>query len=384
MDKRVVQLHDEHSPKRFVSQKLRATCAASPDRYYSEDSMLLLAFYLLLAIGVSFLCSILEAVFLSITPSYVAARKEQHPRVARILESLQANVDRPLAAILTLNTIAHTVGAAGVGAQAERIWGSTSLGIVSALVTLAILVFSEIIPKTLGATYWRALAPTATFVIQWLIWGTLPFVWMAQAITAWIAPGHTGPRLHRDELSAMAEAGRLEGVFSEDEARVVHNLVSSWRRPVSEILTPRTVVTALQCDLTAEATMSVIEQRPFSRLPAFDQTIDQIQGFVLKDELVKAVADGQSDRRVREFLRPILIVPATVSVSNLYRRMLRQREHIAAAVDEYGGLAGIVTMEDVVETLLGEEIVDEVDEVVDMRAWAREQSQKQDSSASSD
>ncbi|MFP4281163.1 MAG: CNNM domain-containing protein [Opitutales bacterium] len=333
--------------------------------------MLLLAVFLALAIGVSFLCSILEAVFLSVTPSSVEALRRQRPEAARRIARLREDPDRPLAAILTLNTISHTVGAAGVGAQAERIWGSTSLAIVSAIVTLLILVFSEIIPKTLGALYWRPLMIPTTRVIQWLVWICLPFVWLAQGITHWLSRGRS-QAVRRDELSAMAEAGRLEGTFSEDEARVVRNLVEQWRKPVHEILTPRTVVAALSADQTIAASLQEGEKLSFSRLPVYVEQIDQLKGYVLRGELQAAHGRGESERPVSDFLRPIYIVPETATVSAVCRQMVSRREHIAAAVDEYGSLAGLVTMEDILETLLGEEIVDEYDTIVDLREWARQ------------
>ena len=338
----------------------------------SASSMTLLIFYLALAIGVSFVCSILEAVFLSITPSSVAAMRHERPRTALKLARLREDLDRPLAAILTLNTIAHTVGAAGVGAQAERIWGSASLAVISAVVTLLILVFSEIIPKTLGALHWRALAGPATHTIGWLVVVTLPFVWLAQGITRWLSRGQP-EGVSRDELSALAEAARASGAVSEEEAGVVRNLVGSWKRPVREILTPRTVVTAFRADETVTDALAKLAERPYSRLPVYGDRIDEIKGYVLRTELQARAAEGAGERTVETLLRPIHFVPETAPLGKVWCQLIRRRTHIAAAVDEYGSFAGVLTMEDLLETLLGQEIVDESDVVVDLREWAREE-----------
>ncbi len=332
----------------------------------------LLIFYLFLAIGVSFLCSILEAVLLSITPTYVTVLQKKNEKTGAHLRKLKEDVDRPLSAILTLNTIAHTVGAAGVGAQAQIVFGSAYVSITSAILTLLILVLSEIIPKTLGATYWKQLTPFAVWATQWLIYLTYPFVLLSKGITRWLSPEEKLTSLSREEFSIMAEKGFEEGIFEEGESKIFKNLIRFRSLKVKDIMTPRIVVVKFQENRTIKEVLNSMDTIQFSRLPVFGKDDDEVQGYVLKSELLLKLAEGEGDTLLKDVKREILVVPELISLKTLFDRFLEKQEHIAVVVDEYGGFAGVVTMEDVVETLLGMEIVDEIDTIEDMQNLARQ------------
>jgi CBS domain containing-hemolysin-like protein len=333
----------------------------------------LLVLYVALAIGVSFLCSMMEAVLLSVTPSYVAALEREGSAVGERLHQFKENVDRPLAAILSLNTIAHTVGAAGVGAQAAIVFGEAYTGIVAAVLTLLILVLSEIIPKTLGAVYWRTLTPsivhmlTATIILMW------PLVKLSQGITRLLSQEEDETAFSREEFTAMAELGEEEGVFEEKESRILRNLFRFNSLRVKDVMTPRTVIFNLPEDTTIGEVVEEHDEFRFSRIPVYDDDPDDITGYVLKDEMLLRAAQEEFDVSLEEMSRDILVVHETLPLPDLLERLLDRLEHIALVVDEYGGVAGVVTMEDVVETLLGLEIVDEADSVEDMQALARKQ-----------
>jgi CBS domain containing-hemolysin-like protein len=333
--------------------------------------MLLLVLLLAGTLGFSFLCSILEAVILSVTPSFVVAITKLRPRTGHLLAGFKRDAERPLAAILSLNTIANTAGATGVGAQALALFGSTSVGVVSALLTLLVLFLSEIIPKTIGATYWRALAPPATRVTQWLIYGMFPFVWAGGMLRRVVRRGQRPARISAEELHAIADLGRQEGVVQDSESRVLRNVIRFGSLRVREIMTPRTVVVAFPEQTTVQEVLGDRLELRFSRVPIYADNIDAVTGYVLKSDLLLSAAQGRTDRQLAELKRNISLVPDTQPLRDLFTRFLDQREHIAVLVDQYGGMAGIVTMEDVVESLLGSEIVDESDVEIDMQKLAR-------------
>lgn len=333
--------------------------------------MSLLIFYLLLAILFSFLCSILEAVILSITPSYVESISESKPKTSQALAHLKDDIDRPLAAILTLNTVAHTVGAAGVGAQASVVFKDVSVGIISGVLTIIILVFSEIIPKTLGAVYYRQLAGFSAKTLTWLIWLLYPAVWLSKLITKIIAPNKSGMAVSREELSAMADIGHKEGVFEESELRVIKNMIAFQNIKVRDIMTPRTVVVAAQHHLTVNDVYSNDNFLQFSRIPVYDQNRDNVLGYIHKHDVLQEMARDNNAKPIREIMRNMLLVKQELTIPQLFDKMMESREQISLAVDDYGGMAGVVTMEDVLETLLGVEIVDEFDSTHDMQEYAR-------------
>ena len=332
--------------------------------------MNLLLLYISLALGLSFLCSIMEAVLLSVTPSFVVQMEKERPRLGRRLKSMKNDVDRPLAAILSLNTIAHTVGAAGAGAQAAAVFGDAYVGVISAILTLLILVISEIIPKTLGAVYWRELTPWVLRLLVPTIWSMWPLVKMSQGLTGLLAAGKR-ERVSREELAALAEMGAREGVMHENESRILANLFRLERVQVGDIMTPRTVIFALPETWTVG---EVLENHPkirFSRIPIFASDRDEITGFVLKVDLLLRAAEHQKDTPLTELRRPLAVAPKSLTLRRLFDRLMNERDHLALVVDEYGGTEGLVTLEDLLETLLGLEIVDEADAVHDMQLLAR-------------
>lgn len=333
----------------------------------------LLVIYLLVAIGFSFLCSIAEAVLLSITPSYLAERRNNpSPSSARILK-LRSNIDRPLAAILSLNTIAHTVGAAGVGAQAAKVYGDAYVGVTSAILTLLILVFSEIIPKTIGALYWRKLAAPMSLGVQWLIVLLLPLVWLSEFLTKLLSRGHQPKLVTREEIAAIADLGTQEGLIEARQSKILNNLFRIDSVIVEDVMTPRTVVIAYEQSRTLASIAGELKDVPVSRLPVYQERRDHVTGFVLKSDLLMALAAGETDQTLEEFSRPIHAVKESDPITRVFDQLLTTRAHIALVVDDFGGMEGIVTLEDVVETLLGLEIVDEKDEAADMQKFARQQ-----------
>jgi len=331
----------------------------------------LLVFYLCLALGVSFLCSILEAVILSVTPSYVEAMNQRAPGAGKRLRMLKENIDRPLAAILSLNTIAHTVGAVGVGAQALVVFGSGYVAITSAVLTILILVFSEIIPKTLGAFYWRRLAVITSRLLPLLITLMYPLVKLSEMISVWLQPSRNKSIVNRDELLAMSELARKEGIFGEKESRILKSLLHAGRLTVEDVMTPRTVIFSLPADATVGEILREHIELGFSRIPLYEKEPENIHAYVLKAEIMQAASGDRDSARLASLAREIQIVPEITSLLVLFEKFLNRREHIALVVDEYGGTVGIVTLEDIVENLLGIEIVDESDEAVDMQAKAR-------------
>ncbi len=333
--------------------------------------MTLLLFYLFLAIGVSFFCSIAEAVLLSIRPSYIATLEQKNKSSGLMLKKLRDHLDRPLAAILTANTIAHTVGAAGVGAQATIVFGNGYLGITSAVLTLLILIFSEIIPKTLGATYWKQLAPVMGMLITWLTKILYPLVWLSEKLTRLLSPSNADiSTFSRDEITAMAKIGKQEGLLDGKEHKIIANLMKLNRLSVRDIMTPRMVIFSTHEDMTVEKFFTVNSEKPFSRIPIYGQNVNDIKGYVLKNDLMIAQARDEFNRKLSEFRRDFLVVSDKLSASDTYDRLMHEKSHISLVVDEFGTVQGLVSLEDVIETLIGLEIVDESDTVEDMQMLA--------------
>lgn len=339
--------------------------------------MTLLLTFLFLAIGVSFFCSIAEAVLLSVRPSYVTALELKRKRGARTLARLRENLDRPLAAILTANTIAHTVGAAGVGAQTAVLFGSEYLGVASAILTILVLVLSEIIPKTLGATYWQSLAPTMGVLILWLMRALFPIVLLSEKLTRLFSrSGARSRAFSRDEMQAMAEIGSQEGSLNVREHKIINNLMKLTRLSLRDIMTPRPVVFSAPGHMKVQDFFAAHADQPFSRIPIQDGAADEITTYVLRSDLLIAQAKDDFDVPLSDFKREFLILPDTATASDAFDRLLQEKSHIALVVDEYGTPQGIVTLEDVIETLMGLEITDELDKVEDMQALARKRWQK--------
>ena len=336
-----------------------------------DGSLTLLIVFISVAIGVSFLCSIMEAVLLSVTPAYIGALEATKPTIAARLRELKSDVDRPLAAILTLNTVAHTIGAAGAGAEAAAVFGNAAIGIFSAILTLAILVLSEIIPKTLGAVYWRGLAPIVSRALKPLIYMLYPLVLMSQWFAKLLTRGEKKGDVSREELAALADIGAEEGVFGDREARLFKSLLKFESLAASDVMTPRTVLVAFP--ETATVHELVDAKRLFSGYPLYTEDRDGITGYVLLSDALTRVADDAHNTPLSDLRRDLMAVPEDESLLDLFEDLVNGKEHIALVVDEYGGTAGIATMEDVIETLLGLEITDETDRTEDMQVLARDQ-----------
>ncbi len=341
----------------------------------------LLIVFFVISILFSFLCSLWEAVLLSITPTYAHVKMEQGSSIGYQLKSFKENIDRPLAAILTLNTIAHTVGAIGVGAQAAAIWSEThpiiTQLVVPVVMTLAILIISEIIPKTIGANYWEELAPFTVRCLQFIIAVLAPLVWMSQLITKVLKKDKSRSVLSRSDFMVMTELGAKQGVFEESESHIIGNMLKFNTIRAEDIMTPRTVVIAAPESMTVNEFHDANPDLRFSRIPIYhEDSIDQITGYILKTEVLSSLINKDSDLSLAMIKREIMVVRETTALPDLFDHLMQKREHIALVVDEFGGMAGIVTMEDVIETLLGLEIVDELDRAEDMQALARRQWQQ--------
>ena len=336
----------------------------------------LLLLFFAIAIVTSFLCSLWEAVLLSITPSYAQIQLQKGNRLGHRLQAFKDDIDRPLAAILTLNTIAHTVGAIGVGDQAARIWADanpliTGLAVPAAM-TLAILVLSELIPKTLGANHWQSLAPVTATCLEFIIRLLGPLVWLSQLITRKLKNKDVTSAFSRSDFVAMADIGAQDGVFEEQESEIITNLLKFRSVQAKDVMTPRTVVRSAPATETFEEFFESNREQRFSRIPLYEnESRDQVIGYVLKDQVLASIVDGHPTDALISLKREIIAVPFDYPILELFNRFLSAREQIALVVDEFGGMDGIVTMEDVIETLLGVEIVDESDRTVDMQVLAR-------------
>jgi CBS domain containing-hemolysin-like protein len=335
--------------------------------------MFLLLAYVLLALLFSFLCSIAEAVLLSITPSYIEKLKLTNPKKAARIKLLRFDdVDRSLAAILTLNTIAHTVGAIGAGAEATKVFGDVWFGVFSAAFTVFILVFSEIIPKTIGAVYWKSLTGSVVSFVHWLIRLLYPLIVLSEMITKLISRGKKHHMFNRDEFLAMAGLGERTGLIDKHESRIINNLFKLKSLKAKDIMTPRSVVTSFQQDLKVNEIYQTVIDTRFSRLPVYDQDLDDSDGFVLKSDVLAAQTKGEK-LPLKELKRELHVVIQDMALPMLMESLMNDSQHIALVVTEYGDVAGLVTLEDVMETLLGLEIMDELDQVQDMQVYARQQ-----------
>ncbi|WP_417664494.1 CNNM domain-containing protein [Pseudidiomarina donghaiensis] len=342
--------------------------------------MFLLIVFAFIAVGISFLCSILEAALLSITPSYVAQLKEQQPKLHAKLQKLKTNIDQPLAAILTLNTVAHTAGAAGVGAQVGVVFGDGYLALASAVMTVLILVLSEILPKTIGAKFWRQLAPMLPGILNFLIMILRPFIWMSDQITKRI-----GGEEHvdvRSEIKALSTLGHEQKLIDSDERRVINNMLDLHTIRVRDVMTPRTVCESVRPDETISEFLYQVKAMPYSRFPIIDA--DEVpHGIILRSEAL----ESETDKTVNELARDVEVVSETVDVEQVMRMFLDKRQHMALVFDEHGTWMGLITLEDIIETILGQPIMDETDTVPSLRRYAQQrwdkrlkQSQPQDNS----
>ncbi|MBK8024128.1 MAG: DUF21 domain-containing protein [Chloroflexi bacterium] len=331
-----------------------------------------LIFYISLALVVSFTCSVMEAVLLTSSASHVEGLVQRGKRGGVLMSRLKENVERPISAILTLNTIAHTVGATLAGAEAAAIFGNDYVGLISAVLTLLILVLSEIIPKTIGAVYWRQLTVPSAYIIQAMLVVTYPAVVVFEVLGRLLRPSESAPTVTRGDLEVLANISHEEGALMERENRILRNLLRLDAVKVYEIMTPRTVAFALEANLTVEAAYRLPGGLPFTRIPVFRERIDNVVGYVLRGDILQALASDRHNETIESLVRKIEAIPETTTVAEALNAFADKREHIFLIIDEYGGMAGILTMEDAFESLLGIEITDEKDLVADLRQLAQQ------------
>jgi CBS domain containing-hemolysin-like protein len=348
------------------------TAPIPPGGEMMEGSISGLILFISIALGVSFLCSILEAVLLSVSASHVEVLVQKGKRSGLLMQRHKEDIERPISAILTLNTIAHTVGAAGAGAQAASIFGSQFIGIISAVLTFLILVFSEIIPKTLGAVYWKQLTPFTAYSLHIMMLVLYPIVWLFKQLTVKMKPEMDEPVVSRSDLEAMAYLSVKEGTMEERENQIFHNLLQLKDIQVSTIMTPRTVVTAFPQHLAVREVLSRITTIPYSRIPIYSRDIDDITGYVLRYQIYEHAVNQKQDTLLKDLCRKIYAVPENIPLDKILKVMIDRKEHILLVIEEHGSTAGIITQEDVMESLLGIEITDETDLVADLRQLARE------------
>jgi len=336
--------------------------------------MSLLIAFVVLSISVSFICSILEAALLSITPSYIAQQKLTRPKLYEKLKVLKEKIDQPLAAILTLNTVAHTVGATGVGAQVTVVFGDGYLGIASAVMTLLILILSEILPKTIGARYWPKLVPILPAMLNGMIFILKPFIWMSDQIMKLFGGGHHEHDL-RQEIKALTILGRELNKLDEDEQRVIANILDLHDVKVRDIMTPRTVCETAKPDEPLSELMERVKKDQFSRYPVLDSEESPL-GLVFRYDML----DIEDNLSVADIMKPVKVISDKISVEQLMSQLMRERQHLCLVYDEYGSWLGLVTMEDVIEAIIGQPIMDETDDIPNMRRFAKrrwEHKQKQ-------
>ena len=333
----------------------------------------LLIVFFLVSIIFSFLCSIWEAVLLSITPSFTEKKLQEGGDIGRTLEAYKANIDQPLSAILTLNTIAHTAGAIGVGAQAAIIWGTSIISTVAVPVamTLAILLLSEIVPKTIGANYWQELAGFTVKSLKIIMLFLAPFVFISQIITRTLKKDKDASVFSREDFSAMANLGAKQGVLDKEESTIMRNLMLFESVLARDVMTPRTVMVAASENMTVREFHDSHPNLRFSRIPIFEDSLDHVTGYVLKNDLLIRLVNKEDSTPLSTIKRDMIAIKENFPIPELFNHFTEKREQVALIIDEFGGTAGLVTLEDVIETLLGLEIVDESDHTVDMQVLAR-------------
>jgi len=317
----------------------------------------MLAFYISLSLGVSFLCSMLEAVILSVTPSYLGSLKESKPKLYEQLSDFKDDIEKPLASILSFNTIAHTIGAAGAGAEAQKTFGNEALTVFSIVLTLAILFLSEIIPKSIGHSNWRTLLPLSVRILKPMILLSTPLVFVSRLLSRLFQKEKES--ISRDEIKAIADMGFVDGVLSEDEHKALKGLVQFNKITLKEVITSKDKVKGLVYDTPIKDAYRESLSHSFSRIIVFGNTKDDIKGYVMRSDLQNAYI--QNEETLKDITKPMLIQEDNVSVQKLFRRLLKRREHMAAVIAEDASFIGIITLEDMIEKMLGFEIFDEFD-----------------------
>lgn len=332
--------------------------------------MTLLLTYLFIALFTSFLCSIMEAVLLSVPVSFLKTKTENGDNSADTMIEFKGDIDKPLSAILSLNTIAHTVGAAGVGSQATLVFGEAYFGLVSAGLTILILILTEIIPKTVGANYCKELVPISSKIIKGLIYLTYPMVWISSKLTKLFSREKSELTTSREEISALASIGTQEGIFADKENKIIQNLIKLKSLKINAIMTPRIVVVTANEEMTLQEFLKNKEFLHFSRIPIYHEDRDNITGYIFRELVFEKLAENQVGLKLKDLKREIVTFPENLTLFEAWEELLQKKEHISLVIDEYGGMDGITTLEDIIETLLGFEIVDEKDKVEDMQQFA--------------
>lgn len=335
-----------------------------------------LSIAVLIALVVSGFCSLLEAALYSVPVTHVEALAQSGRRAGHILRSLRRNVDDPISAILSLNTISHTAGAAVAGAAAAAIWGHSALTWFSAVFTLAILLFSEVLPKTIGVVYCKRLAPILARPLQWMVWLLYPMVWLCRSVTSLVSKKKTAPSVSEEELIVMTRLGRQAGVIEADEAEAIQNILTLESKTAREVMTPRSVLSTVSDEARIGESKTDPKVLAHSRLPVYHETPDDMIGVVLRHDILAEAAQGNEDKTVGELMRPVHFVEDSTPLDRLLRHFLEQRQHLFVVVGEFGGVVGVITLEDILEEILGKEIVDELDEVEDMRDLARQRRER--------
>ncbi len=340
-----------------------------------------LFFFFALSIAFSFLCSVLEAVLLSVTPRYIKQQQTEGTVTGKLLSEYKEDIDRPLSAILTLNTIAHTVGAIGVGAEAGKLFGKNFFNIfgyelsyesiIAVIMTLAILIVSEIIPKTIGANNWKQLSPFTVQTIRVLMWILAPLVWVSQLITRSLKKEKEKSILSRSDIMQITEEGELSGVLAETESNIIKNLLALEDKTVRDIMTPRSVAFMVNKDLTVDAFIALEEAKVHSRVPVYGADKDDVVGLVLKDDVFLAASEGKNEVPLTELLREVESTADTTGLNSFFGQLTKSTSHLFIVKDEFGNVIGLVTMEDFFEAMLGHQIVDESDTVTDLQDLAR-------------
>jgi CBS domain containing-hemolysin-like protein len=338
--------------------------------------MLELVITVLLVIGISALCSLMEAILYAVPASHVESLANEGSTSGKIMQRLRKRVDHPITAILSLNTIANTAGAALAGAFATKAFGNAWFGLFSGLFTLAILILSEIVPKTIGVVYARPLVKLIARPLQLLVWILKPFVWMAGLVTSLVAKGHESDLVSEQELIVMARMGLRKGVIDKDEMAVIQNILSLEDKTVRDVMTPRTVVFALSAHDTIEEAGLEGGILTHSRIPIYFKHFEDVEGIVYRRDILNARSQNKLNTKLEELMKPVHFVYEKTRLDKVLKMFLDRAEHLFVVVDEFGGLAGVISLEDVLEEILGREIVDEFDEVTDMRQLARMRRQK--------
>lgn len=337
--------------------------------------MTILLLFLFGALIFSFICSILEAVLLSITQSFIETKVADNPKSGSVLRLVKKDIDDSISAILTINTLSHTVGAAVVGAQTVKIFGEQYMFFASALLTLLILYIAEILPKVIGAIYWKKLAIPSAYIIKWMIFITYPFIVMGKMVTKLIR-SNEHEKVSREEILAIAELGEKDGVVSEQESDLLEKLFDFKDTKVKDVMTPRSVVFSVSKDITIEQYLDLEDYNTFSRIPVFDKDVDHIIGIVLRNALFLEVINGNKDAKISDICKDVFHISESIPLTKALDLFIKRNEHIFIVHDSYGQTMGIVTLEDTIETLLGVEIIDELDKVADLQELAKQKLKK--------